>query len=665
MWLGLKTIQARYTVVFLVFMVLGLAFTVVGINYWLTPKLMHSEAQRVSAQVNEVARDIQERLQQVEAQSRAITQFVATVNDSDTIDRLLPSLIDQYGDPVVFGGGIWPLPNQRTPGRDKHSSFFHRDASNKLIVNTYWNSADSLNYYEQPWHKAGMQAPSGHCAWAAAYKDDASQQPRTNCAMAITKNGVPYGVSTIDVTLGFFNKLVADKERQIQGELMIVEPDGKILSNSTRIKGELVLNHLPELASRSAFAAEISKQLSQTKGSASSQFVDEQGNEQKFFLRPIEGTPWLLAMSVPMNLLTKQSHEILSTLAWIQLPLVLLLLGLLVVAIRNLVARLEVLRHNIETLSAGDADLTARIHVQGHDEVDEIGGAVNRFIVYLQKMIIDVAQASAQIADELANLKQLARNTTHILANHASETDQVVTAITELSATADGVARHSVETASFTHQVNDNADRSKENVAQASHSVMELVDEVEMTASKVLSMQEDARNISSVLTVIGGIAEQTNLLALNAAIEAARAGEQGRGFAVVADEVRALAARTQKSTAEVSSTLAKLTQSVSEAVRAMEHTKSRCQTTAETTSRVNEGLDDMADSVIKINDLSNQIATAAEEQSRVTEDINKNMVSIRDMVGIMLESSEQTRASSDSLYSSNEQLVSLVKRFKV
>ena len=131
-----------------------------------------------------------------------------------------------------------------------------------MTVNTYWNSAESLNYYEQPWHRAGMQAPRGQCAWAAAYKDDASAQPRTNCAMAIMKDGAPFGVSTIDVTLGFFNQLVAEKEQEIQGEVMIVEPDGKILSNQARIGGEIVLKNVADLARQSVFVGEIQEGLS-------------------------------------------------------------------------------------------------------------------------------------------------------------------------------------------------------------------------------------------------------------------------------------------------------------------------------------------------------------------------------------------------------------------
>ena len=206
---------------------------------------------------------------------------------------------------------------------------------------------------------------------------------------------------------------------------------------------------------------------------------------------------------------------------------------------------------------------------------------------------------------------------------------------------------------------------SRKVVGSASASVVALIDEVDLAAAKVLEMQEDAKQIGSVLGVIGGIAAQTNLLALNAAIEAARAGEQGRGFAVVADEVRALAARTQNSTAEVGSMLSRLTQGVAEAVVAMEQTKRSCQAAADTTGQVTGGLDSMADSVVQIHDLSSQIATAAEEQSRVTEEINRNMVSIRDMLNLLVENGGNTEQSAATLLGSNRQLLALVHRFKV
>ena len=303
--------------------------------------------------------------------------------------------------------------------------------------------------------------------------------------------------------------------------------------------------------------------------------------------------------------------------------------------------------------------------MKGHDELDNIALSVNRFIAYLQQMMVQVTDATDLITRELVQLDQQTGQARRILGEHASETDQVVTALTELSSTADSVAQHASDSASFTEAANGQAANSRKVVGSASASVVALIDEVDLAAAKVLEMQEDAKQIGSVLGVIGGIAAQTNLLALNAAIEAARAGEQGRGFAVVADEVRALAARTQNSTAEVGSMLSRLTQGVAEAVVAMEQTKRSCQAAADTTGPVTGGLDSMADSVVQIHDLSSQIATAAEEQSRVTEEINRNMVSIRDMLNLLVENGDNTEQSAATLLGSNRQLLALVHRFKV
>ncbi|HGY5295535.1 TPA: methyl-accepting chemotaxis protein [Aeromonas salmonicida] len=661
---SLGTIKGRYTAVFVGFMVLVCALTVIGIQIWIKPALQKAGEQNVTLLVSEIATDILDELNGVQSQSRSITQLVAQL-PSEQIDALLPALIDQYGNAMVFGGGIWPLPDQREAGRAKFSTFFHRDAANKLIPNTYWNSAEAPNYFEQPWHKAGQQAPQGMCVWAAAYKDGASQQPRTNCAMRIYSNGALFGVSTIDVTLGFFNDLVARKEQEIGGQVMIIEADGKILSKNARLNGDVVLGNLSAHADY-PFAGAIASLIGQSRGTGLLRTTfQDQGQEQTLLLQAIEGTPWLLATALPTSTLTQDSQDVLTTLAAIQLPLVGLLFVLMLLAITQLGSRLQTLKQNIDALSTGDADLTARIQVKGNDELDHIALSVNRFIAYLQQMMVQVTDATDLITRELAQLDQQTGQARRILGEHAAETDQVVTALTELSSTADSVAQHASDSASFTEAANGQAANSRKVVGSASASVVALIDDVDLAAAKVLEMQEDAKQIGSVLGVIGGIAAQTNLLALNAAIEAARAGEQGRGFAVVADEVRALAARTQKSTAEVGSMLSRLTQGVADAVVAMEQTKRSCQAAADTTGQVTGGLDSMADSVVQIHDLSSQIATAAEEQSRVTEEINRNMVSIRDMLNLLVENGRNTEQSAESLLSSNRQLLALVRRFKV
>ncbi len=662
---SLQTIKARYTVTFVGFVLVVVLFTVLGIKRFVTPQLIAAGESIVLSDVNEIGQTISIELAQVAAQARSITQTIPML-DSDEIDRVLPGLVDQYGDVKVFGGGIWPLPEKRTPGRAKHSTFYHRDQSGKLVINTHWNSAESLNYFEQPWHRGGLQAPRGQCVWAAAYKDDASAEPRTNCAMTIYKDGAAWGVSTIDLTLGFFNRLVAEKQNEIGGEVMVVEADGKILSNQPQLSGDMVLRNVSELSSQSPFIATIQKALA-----AKSQELQRQtyssttGEEFSFFLTPIEGTPWLLAAALPTAHLEAKSDAMLKALASLQIPMVLILMVLMVVALSQLMKRLDVLRSNIDALSAGDADLTKRIDIKGQDEVDQVGRSVNGFIGYLQNMMIDVSDATTQIHSEIGQLKQLSRSTNDALARHASETDQAVTAINEMSSTAESVAQSASDTAAYTQTANQNALSSKLVVDDASTSVRALVTEVESATAKVQAMEADAKRINNVLGVIGDIAGQTNLLALNAAIEAARAGEQGRGFAVVADEVRALAARTQQSTSEINEMLHHLQQAVGSAVQAMEQTKVSCQATADKTAQVTVGLDEMTNSVVHINDLSTQIATAAEEQSAVAEEINRNMVAVRHVVDELVESGVSVDRSTESLLSTNGRLTAVVNRFKV
>jgi methyl-accepting chemotaxis protein len=279
--------------------------------------------------------------------------------------------------------------------------------------------------------------------------------------------------------------------------------------------------------------------------------------------------------------------------------------------------------------------------------------------------MIDISQSTTHISAGIEQLRSQTEHNNTVLTDHASETDQVVVAVTEMSSTADSVAQSAAQSATYTQKSTDEAHQSKNVVEGAVRGVADLVNEVEAMALNIQTMNEDTHKISSVLSVIGEIADQTNLLALNAAIEAARAGEQGRGFAVVADEVRTLAARTQQSTSEINEMLTRLRGGADTVVRAMDITKASCQQTADTTASVNDSLDSMTSSVMQINDLGIQIATAAEEQSSVTEEINRNMTMIQNMVSQLTENGEKTMDSTHTLASSNEQLVAIVAQFKL
>jgi methyl-accepting chemotaxis protein len=319
----------------------------------------------------------------------------------------------------------------------------------------------------------------------------------------------------------------------------------------------------------------------------------------------------------------------------------------------------------VTELSKGNGDLTKRLEIQSQDDLGQISQGINQFIANLQAMMQEVMQASTHISGGVERLNTETETNRQILSAHTKETEQIVAAVEEMSATANDVAQNGSTTASFTQLTNKQALASKQVVAEATETVNRLVREVEDTAEQIGQIDRDTTNITQVLKVIGDIADQTNLLALNAAIEAARAGEQGRGFAVVADEVRALAARTQDSTAEIEVTLNNLREASNSAIHSMEKTKQTCLETAKTTERVATDLDTIGGSVNQINDLNTQIATAAEEQSSVSAEITRNMSAICEMANELARSGEASRNETVNLATANQQLEQIVGQFKL
>ncbi|NOH98968.1 methyl-accepting chemotaxis protein [Vibrio sp. 99-70-13A1] len=319
----------------------------------------------------------------------------------------------------------------------------------------------------------------------------------------------------------------------------------------------------------------------------------------------------------------------------------------------------------VADLSQGNGDLTQRLEVVSKDEIGQISTSINLFIEKLQSMFMEVLDSSAQIDAAISQLSQQSKSNVSTLNSHTVETEQAIAAIEEMSATASSIAESSNDAAKLTELTSSNASDSKDTVTNAVSSVSSLMDQVASMSLTISTMNDDTKQISSVLQVIGDIAEQTNLLALNAAIEAARAGEQGRGFAVVADEVRALAARTQQSTSQINEMLAKLHKTTDNVVSEMATTQTSCEQTAEKTNQVMSSLNVVTGSVVEINDLNTLMATAAEQQSQVTSEVTRNMAAIQEMIQKLNANASETTSVSDELRATSSNLSDVVGRFKV
>ncbi|MDV5861795.1 methyl-accepting chemotaxis protein [Pseudomonas mendocina] len=338
----------------------------------------------------------------------------------------------------------------------------------------------------------------------------------------------------------------------------------------------------------------------------------------------------------------------------------------LIVGFPLLVTRpLHSLLHRIEQIADGDGDLRVRLDVLSKDELGKLSHAFNRFLDKLQPLIKEVGRVTGEVADSAQSLAGMAAANDRLISSEHVAVDQVSTAATEMSAEVHEVARNAQNAADAARQAEVRSREGAEVVGATIHSIRQLAQEVESASTTIQTLEQETANIGAVLAVIKGIAEQTNLLALNAAIEAARAGEQGRGFAVVADEVRALAARTQESTKDIQQMIERLQIGVQNAVKATHSGSARARQSVEQAAGVDQALSVTGDSVQRINDMAAQIATACEEQSSVTEEIARNISDIRDLSNEAAQTSEQSTRASQHLSELSHGLAQLVGRFRV
>lgn len=329
------------------------------------------------------------------------------------------------------------------------------------------------------------------------------------------------------------------------------------------------------------------------------------------------------------------------------------------------VAPLQHVVASLQDVAAGEGDLTARLKVESQDEIGEVAKAFNAFMDKLHPMIKQLRESAQEVQLAAGELDTQTTQSNQKMNSHCLETDKVVTAVTEMSATAREVANNTNATSQAIESANGQIRDAQHEVNSAIEGIGELVREVNLTSDAIQDLSQRTDKITQVLNVIGEIAEQTNLLALNAAIEAARAGEQGRGFAVVADEVRSLASRTQNSTQEIGEMLKSLHQGVSKAVDSMNVSQKRGEKTAEESMHIKQSLAGISQAVGLIQDMGIQTASAAEQQSAVAEDINQNLVAIQQIVNQLSDNLQHSESISSRLASSGQQMGNLVSHFKL
>ncbi|MDH5218129.1 MAG: methyl-accepting chemotaxis protein, partial [Gammaproteobacteria bacterium] len=318
-----------------------------------------------------------------------------------------------------------------------------------------------------------------------------------------------------------------------------------------------------------------------------------------------------------------------------------------------------------ELARIANGDFTTEVQVHSDDEIGELAKNAIKLRDSLGVMVNEIMSVVNQLGSSANELSSVAQDTKRGVQQQHNETDQVATAINEMTATVQEVSNHATQAASAASEADNQAQTGKKVVSTAVSAISSLAHEVETSSGVIRELEHNSQEIGSVLDVIRGIAEQTNLLALNAAIEAARAGEQGRGFAVVADEVRNLAKRTQEATQEIQTMIERLQTGANNAVTVMESSQCKAQETAGQAEEAGEVLNAIVAAIGLINDMNTQIASAAEEQAAVSEEINKNVNSISAISNTSASNMEKTARESDNVSKLSGSLQELVSKFKV
>ena len=593
------------------------------------PKLIASNTQSAQQSASSIARQLTIKLSEIEGRVAAMASLGATLPaDPELVKTTLSRIIDSQGDTSVAGGGLWPEPDAFTQGVARRSFYWARGQGG-LGFSEEYNLPAADAYQSADWYAQGKTAQPGHCGWSDAYEDPVSHILMTTCTIGYSRNQRFAGVATIDLTLTGLADFLKANGNVTGGYAFALDASGKVLyfpaDNGKPAADEAALVSQSPWFDTVAQWRKSGKQDAQTYPIAEDQRLGSPGYVS---LTRIPASGWVIGLVTPKAQMTAIASRLTVDILTTLVPILLVIFGLAWLAGRSLLKQIDETTAQIHRLGEQGSLSAAELETARDDEIGLLRRAVNHYAGSLRSMLRVISDESAQLlrqADDVAHLSvaMAERAETQRLDNTL-----LATAVTEMSSSAQEVANTTGDCSSTAEHSLATARQSQAHVEQNSQAIVSLSSDIGTVATAITSLGKDIEGVSGVLEVIKSISAQTNLLALNAAIEAARAGEQGRGFAVVADEVRTLAGRTQTSADQIQDMIGELRQASVNAVNTMVAGQDRTRVVVASADVLATSL---GSTVLGFGDIvqrTQQIAVAAQEQSHVTQEINELAVRI-------------------------------------
>ncbi|MCE7641674.1 methyl-accepting chemotaxis protein [Vibrio fluvialis] len=508
---------------------------------------------------------------------------------------------------------------------------------------------------ERGWYKEAKAA--GKPTTTEPYVSVTMQTLVVTLTEPVRVNGQFIGVAASNLAL---NKLIEDAlaiEVPGKGYAILVNQKGKIVAHPNK---DLILKPTQDIASGLSIAA--------LQGAANDHHLlpmSIDGKDKLLMAQSIDNTDWMLVMVMDKAVLEQPLNQMLMT----QTLIGLVILLVMALATSWFVARqlneLSNIAAALGDIAEGDGDLTRRLTVKSDDEVGMLADKFNKFVDRLHVMVKNVREVSVALNEGANHAARAAGQRSERIRTQQDEITMVATAVTEMASATAEIAGNADNTAKNANQSVELGAQGYQQMQQSKHSIDQLAQELTGAVNIIGELEEHANEISTILSTIRAIAEQTNLLALNAAIEAARAGEQGRGFAVVADEVRVLSQRTHASTEEIQTKIAGLQKVTSNAVSVMTESHKLVETSVSDVNQTGESLQAISEAIQLISDMATQIASAAEEQSLVTADINGNTESVREVSDALASDAQDAVQQAKELHNLAQELDQEISRFRL